>query len=230
MTKSVSLNRECTPAIQDYLKAIYTLQPRGAVSTSALAAQLGDIRLPSVTGMIKRLAELGLVTHEPYQGVVLTANGEQAALAVVRYHRLLELFLVKELGYSWDEVHEEAEALEHHISEKFARRIAERLGDPAFDPHGDPIPASDGSLPCQACQPLTELPIGARASVVRVATQDAARLRYIGALGVIPGAQIEITAVAPFDGPISVRTATTVEPLDRRIAHAIHVAPIQTGG
>jgi DtxR family transcriptional regulator, Mn-dependent transcriptional regulator len=179
--------------------------------------------------MIKRLAELGLVTHEPYQGVRLTATGERVALAVLRHHRLIELFLVNELGYGWDEVHEEAEALEHYISEKFATRIAERMGDPAFDPHGDPIPAKDGSLPCQASQPLTALSIGTRASVVRVGTQDAARLRYIAELGVVPGAHIEVMAVAPFDGPISVRTPTTVQAFDRRLADAIHVVLLPGG-
>jgi DtxR family Mn-dependent transcriptional regulator len=227
MTELFVLNSHYTPAIQDYLKAIYLLQREyGAVTTSALAGQLGDIRLPSVSGMIKRLAELGLVTHEPYQGVRLTPTGERVALGVLRHHRLIELFLVTELGYGWDEVHEEAEALEHYISDKFAARIAERMGDPAFDPHGDPIPTQDGTLPCQASQPLTELSIGARASVVRVGTQDAARLRYIAELGMVPGAQIEIMAIAPFEGPISVRTPKTVQAFDRRLANTIHVAPL----
>jgi DtxR family transcriptional regulator, Mn-dependent transcriptional regulator len=230
MTELLALNRQYTPAIQDYLKAIYLLQREsGEVSTSALAGQLGDIRPPSVSGMIKRLAELDLVTHAPYQGVRLTATGERVALAVLRHHRLIELYLVNELGYGWDEVHEEAEALEHYISEKFAARIAERLGDPAFDPHGDPIPSKDGKLPAQNSQPLSELSIGTRASVVRVGAQDAAHLRYIAALGLIPGAQIEVTAVAPFDGPISVRTPITVQAFDRHLANAIHVAPLPGG-
>jgi DtxR family transcriptional regulator, Mn-dependent transcriptional regulator len=229
MTELLALKQQYTPAVQDYLKAIYLLQQEsGEVSTSALAEQLGDIRPPSVSGMIKRLAELGLVTHEPYQGVRLTVTGERVALAVLRHHRLIELFLVNELGYGWDEVHEEAEALEHYISEKFATRIAERLGDPAFDPHGDPIPSKDGRLPAQTSQPLSELSIGTRASVVRVGTQDAARLRYIAALGLIPGAQIEVTAVAPFEGPISVRTPTTVQAFDRHLANTIHVAPLHS--
>lgn len=227
MALTESLNGRLTPAIQDYLKAIYTLQQEwDEVSTSALATQVGDVKTPSVTGMIKRLAELGLVTHTPYQGVRLTAVGERVALEVLRHHRLLELFLVKELGYGWDEVHEEADALEHYISEKFEARIAARLGDPAFDPHGDPIPSADGTLPSQTGQRLTELDVGTRAHVVRVGIQDPARLRYIADLGVVPGALIEITAVAPFQGPISVRTPLTVQPLDWRLAYAIHVTPL----
>jgi DtxR family Mn-dependent transcriptional regulator len=179
--------------------------------------------------MIKRLAELALVTHTPYQGVHLTPEGELVALEVLRHHRLLELFLVKELGYSWDEVHEEADALEHYISEKLEAWIAARLGHPAFDPHGDPIPSTDGTLPCQAGRRLTELEVGARAHVVRVGTQDPARLRYVADLGVVPGAPIEITAVAPFEGPISVRTALSVQALDWRLAHTIHVTPLPGG-
>lgn len=213
-----------TPAVEDYLKAIYTLQQDiGEVSTSNLAEQLGGLKPASVTGMVKRLAELHLVTHTPYQGVRLTPLGERVALEVVRHHRLLELYLVEALGYNWDEVHEEAEILEHYISEKFEARIAAQLGDPTFDPHGDPIPTLTGALPLRTEQRLADLPLGTTACVVRVQDQHADRLRYIATLGIVPSAQIEVIAVAPFDGPISVRVNTVTHPLDRRLARRIFV-------
>jgi DtxR family transcriptional regulator, Mn-dependent transcriptional regulator len=213
-----------TPAVEDYLKAIYALQQEsGEVSTSQLAEQLGGLKPSSVTGMIKRLAELNLLMHTPYQGVRLTPIGERVALEVVRHHRLLELFLVEALGYSWDEVHEEAEILEHYISEKLEARIAARLGDPNFDPHGDPIPTLHGALPDRAEQRLADLAPNATARVVRVVDQHAERLRYIAGLGIIPGAELRVTAVAPFDGPLSVLIKDELQPLDRRLARTIFV-------
>lgn len=140
-----------TPSMEDYLRAIYLLQQQhGEVTTSALSEQLGGFKPGSVTGMIKKLAELELVDYTPYQGVRLTAAGQKIALEVIRHHRLLELYLVQALGYSWDEVHEEADALEHYISEKLEARIAAHLGQPTFDPHGDPIPDEDGVLPLRS--------------------------------------------------------------------------------
>lgn len=216
-----------TPTVEDYLKAIYTLQQDSPdVSTSLLAEQLGGLKPASVTGMVKKLAELNLVTHTPYQGVRLTSVGERIALEVVRHHRLIELYLVEALGYSWDEVHEEAEILEHYISEKFEARIAACLGDPSFDPHGDPIPTADGSLPDRTEQRLADLEPGAVVQVVRVRDQHAERLRYVASLGIVPGARLKITAVAPFDAPISVRIADSVQPLDRRLARNIFVTAL----
>lgn len=215
-----------TPTIEDYVKAIYTLQQQGDdVTTSLLGAQLGGLKPGTVTGMLKKLADLHFVTYTPYHGVRLTQAGQQVALEIVRHHRLLELYLVRALGYSWDEVHEEAEILEHYISEKFEARIAAQLGDPDFDPHGDPIPTLDGSLPDRNDAVLADLPVGARAQIVRVRDQHAERLRYLQSLGLVPGAPIEVVAVAPFDGPISVRVGDTVHPLDRRVTRKIFVAP-----
>lgn len=212
-----------TPAIEDYLKAIYNLQQQGGVvSTSMLGEQRGS-KPGSVTGMIKKLAEMNLVQHTPYQGVQLTAAGERVALEVIRHHRLIELYLVEALGYSWDEVHEEAERLEHVISEKLEARIAARLGHPSFDPHGDPIPTIDGELPQTDDLRLADLKVAERARIVRMRDQSAERLRYLADLGLVPGADVEVTASAPFDGPLSLRIGDETHALDRRMARTIEV-------
>jgi DtxR family Mn-dependent transcriptional regulator len=211
-----------TPAIEDYLKAIYTLQQQGAVTTSLLGEQRGS-KPGSVTGMVKKLAEMNLVRHTPYQGVELTPAGERIALEVIRHHRLLELYLVEALGYSWDEVHEEAEKLEHHISEKLEARIAAHLGHPSFDPHGDPIPTLEGKLPHSDDLRLSDLRVAEQARVVRMRDQSAERLRYLADLGLVPGAAVEVTGSAPFDGPISLRVGAAVHALDRRMARTIEV-------
>jgi DtxR family transcriptional regulator, Mn-dependent transcriptional regulator len=212
-----------TPAIEDYLKAIYTLghtQPQ--VTTTLLAEHLG-FKPASVTGMLKTMADLNLVAYTPYHGVVLTAAGERIALEVVRHHRLIELYLVEALGYGWDEVHDEAERLEHHISEKLEARIAARLGQPDFDPHGDPIPTLEGNLPADAAARLADLGVGERGTITRVRDQHPDRLRYLADLGLVPGATLEVVASAPFDGPISVRIGDAIHPLDRRIAREIYI-------
>jgi DtxR family transcriptional regulator, Mn-dependent transcriptional regulator len=212
-----------TPAIEDYLKAIYTIQhQQGVVTTSLLGEQRGS-KPGSGTGMIKKLAEMNLVQHTPYQGVLLTPAGERIALEVIRHHRLLELYLVEALGYSWDEVHEEAEKLEHHISEKLEARIAAHLGHPTFDPHGDPIPTLEGELPRSEDLRLADLGVAERARVIRMRDQSAERLRYLADLGLVPGALLEVTASAPFDGPISLCLGGAAHALDRRMARTIEV-------
>lgn len=213
-----------TPNMEDYLKAIYLLQQHGKeVSTSLLGEQLGGFKPGSVTGMIKKLAELQLVAHTPYQGVRLTPAGEKIALEVLRHHRLIELYLVEALGYSWDEVHEEAEELEHYISEKLEARIAAHLGQPTVDPHGDPIPTLDGEIADGDHIRLSDLPVGTPRHIVRVIDQDAARLRYLADLGLMPGTLIEVREAAPFDGPLSLQIGEQVQPIDRRLAHTILV-------
>jgi DtxR family Mn-dependent transcriptional regulator len=177
--------------------------------------------------MLKTLADLQLIRYEPYRGVELTETGKQIALEIVRHHRLIELYLVKALGFSWDEVHDEAEVLEHFISERLEARIAAYLGDPTHDPHGDPIPALDGTLPDSSAQSLANLPEKAHAQIVRVSDQDGERLRYIAKLGLVPGAQVRIIESAPFDGPISVQVAGTVHAVDRRLARMILIEEIQ---
>lgn len=228
MTESAEHNftgKRVSPAVEDYLKAIYILKHNNAkVTTSLLAEHLG-FKPASVTGMLKTLAELNLVFYTPYRGVELTPAGEKIALEVVRHHRLIELYLVEALGYSWDEVHDEAELLEHHISEKLEARIAARLGHPSFDPHGDPIPTLEGTLPEGSDRPLSDVPIGEGGVIVRVSDQNPDRLRYLADLGIVPGATVEVTASAPFDGPVSVQSGDTVHALDRRLARTIYLAP-----
>jgi DtxR family Mn-dependent transcriptional regulator len=210
-------------AIEDYLKAIYALQQEhDQVSTSLLAKQLA-LTLPSVTGMLQKLARLDLVAYTPYRGVVLTEQGLRVALEVLRHHRLLELFLVESLGYSWEEVHEEAEVLEHVLSERLEARIAARLGHPTVDPHGDPIPFPDGTLPTTVGQSLVDVPLGAQAQIVRVTSQAPEHLRYLAALGLVPGTVVTVRARAPFDGPLTIGVGDTNHPLDSRIARALLV-------
>jgi DtxR family Mn-dependent transcriptional regulator len=219
-----ALKARISPAIEDYLKAIYTLElTNPQVTTSLLAEHIG-FKPASVTGMLKTLAELNLVSYTPYHGVELTVAGRRIALEVVRHHRLIELYLVEALGYSWDEVHDEAEALEHVISEKLEARIAARLGHPSFDPHGDPIPTLEGTLPAGDDVSLAGLSVGDTAEIVRVCDQHPERLRYLADLGLVPGANLEVIASAPFDGPVSVRIGGMVHPLDRRLAREIYVA------
>jgi DtxR family Mn-dependent transcriptional regulator len=222
--ESSALKERISPAIENYLKAIYSLKITHAQVTTSLLAEHIGVKPASVTGMLKTLADLRLVSYTPYRGVELTAAGTRVALEVVRHHRLIELYLVQALGYSWDEVHDEAEALEHVISEKLEARIAARLGHPAFDPHGDPIPTIEGTLPTGDDISLAALPVGASGDIVRVCDQHPDRLRYLAELGLVPGANLEVVASAPFDGPISVRIAGMVHPLDRRIAREIYIA------
>lgn len=222
MTEADEQNR-ITPAIEDYLKAIYALQQQGGLVTTSLLGEQRGSKPGSVTGMVKKLAEMNLVTHTPYQGVRLTAAGERVALEVIRHHRLLELYLVEALGYSWDEVHEEAEKLEHHISEKLEARIAARLGHPTFDPHGDPIPSLEGVLPASHDVRLADLTVTDHGRIVRVRDQSADRLRYLADLGLVPGATVKVLASAPFDGPITVRLNAADHALDRRMARTIEV-------
>jgi DtxR family transcriptional regulator, Mn-dependent transcriptional regulator len=215
-----------SPAIEDYLKAIYVLhQEHGQVTTSLLAERLG-FAPPSVTGMLQKLAKLDLVSYTPYYGVALTDRGQRIALEVLRHHRLLEMFLVKELGYSWEEVHAEAEVLEHVISEQLEARIAAHLGHPTADPHGDPIPSADGTLPACPYLPLAHLSVGAAGQIARVTDQRPDHLRYLADLGLVPGAVVTVQARAPFDGPLTLGTGEAVHHLDIRMARAILVQDI----
>lgn len=194
-----------TEAVEDFLKVTYLLQRQyDPVPTSALASELG-IKPPSVTEMAKKLAENGLLEYEKYKGIRLTEPGRRIALEVVRHHRLLEMFLTQALGYSWDEVHEEADRLEHVISEQFESRIAAALGYPNHDPHGDPIPDLDGSVPIRQLVPLTDMPTHLPFIVCRITDQSAEALRYLEKLGLVLGAEVIVTAHDPFDGPIHIR-------------------------
>jgi len=212
-----------TEAVEDYLKTIYLVETeRGAVTTVELAARM-KISAPSVTGMLKKLAELKLVKHEPYHGAVLTAAGRKIALEVIRHHRLLELYLAEALGYSWDKVHDEAEKLEHHISEEFEDKIAALLGDPVTDPHGDPIPAKDGTIPPQNTVRLPDADAGESVLVTRVTAQNAEQLTYLGSLGIRPKANVTLVAKAPFDGPVHLRVGTASHHVGLNLARHIFI-------
>jgi DtxR family Mn-dependent transcriptional regulator len=193
-------------AVQDYAKAIYSLhrQAEEPVSTSAIAARL-DVSAASASAMVKRLEALGLVSRRPYHGVELTAAGIRVALAVIRHHRLLELYLAEALGMPWDRVHEEAEVLEHAISPELSELIAEKLGNPTHDPHGDPIPTVDGEIEEGSSRPLAELEPGEQGLFTRVSDSDSEMLRYLSERGIAPGDRFEVLERQPFDGPLLVR-------------------------
>src|SRR6476661_7487526 len=196
-----------TRSVEDYLKAIYRLTTAGQPATTSDIANLLDLSPPSVSGMVKRLSEQGLLEHLPYRGVVLTADGRRLALRTVRRHRLIEAYLVAYLGYSWDAVHDEAERLEHAISDELAERMAAALGNPGVDPHGDPIPTADGDVAEIAGIPLSDAPAGAAMEIRRVNEHEAERLRYLAALGLVPGAVVTVADRQPFDGPLLLHTA-----------------------
>jgi DtxR family transcriptional regulator, Mn-dependent transcriptional regulator len=215
-------------SVEDYLKAIYQLQREGgAVSTTDLAHVL-HITSASVTGMLKRLAveTPPLVTYHRYRGVSLTAEGERLALATIRRHRLLELFLQRALDYPWDEVHAEAERLEHAISEQFEDRIAAWLGNPAVDPHGDPIPTKQGTLVSAPCRRLSDLADGEAGTVMSIADEEPALLRYAAEKGLVPGASVQVAGRLPFGGPLVVSVGERpAEPLGKAITDSICVSP-----
>jgi DtxR family transcriptional regulator, Mn-dependent transcriptional regulator len=201
-----------SPQIEDYLKAVYLLKERtGEATTNGIAEELG-LKPASVTGMIKKLARLKLLRHNPYRGVALTEAGRRAALHVIRHHRLLETFLVQELGYSWDEVHEEADRLEHFISESLEEKMADRLGDPLVDPHGDPIPGRDGEVAPSGQRTLLELREGESALIQRVAGKGPL-LKHAGEMGLRPQVRIKLIQAEPYGGSLQVE----VEDAERRI-------------
>lgn len=217
---------DLTVAAQDYLKAIYALESAGErVTTSALAGRMG-VSPPSATAMAKRLAELGLVERAPYRGVALTDEGRRGALEVLRHHRLLERYLVDRLGLSLDEVHAEAELLEHALSEELEAKIDAELGYPTRDPHGDPIPDRHLHVPEARERTLCELDVRDRASVVRVPDDDPELLRYLAELGLVPGSEIELVSLAPFAGPVTVRTTSGDHAISRELADRIAVADV----
>ena len=216
-------------AIEDYAKSIYSLQQRaggGAVSTNALAQRCG-VTPASASAMVKKLAERGLAIHEPYHGVRLTEQGERLALEMLRHHRLLELYLAEHLDVPWDRVHEEADALEHVLSEDLEARIAAKLGDPTHDPHGDPIPDRDLVIDEGQTESLDGLPVGSRGRFVRVSDSDSEMLRYLSGLGIRVGDELEVLDRQPFDGPCTVRFATRTHVLGLSLCSAMRVTRAQ---
>src|SRR6266576_299277 len=218
------LQHEMSSAVEDYAKAIYALQRRGggAVSTNELAERLG-VTAASASGMVKRLDELGLVSHEPYRGVRLTPDGLRLALEVIRHHRLLELYLAEQLGVPWERVHEEAEVLEHVLSEELEELIAAKLGNPTRDPHGDPIPTPDLRMVEPDTVALDALETGARGTFVRVSDSDPEMLRYLAERGIAPGDDFEVVDKQPFGGPLFVRFGAEMHVVGGQLAAAMRV-------
>jgi DtxR family transcriptional regulator, Mn-dependent transcriptional regulator len=209
--------------VEDYAKAIYALQRgEGAVSTTALAERLG-VTAASASGMVRKLDEHGLVTHAPYRGVRLTETGTRLALEVLRHHRLLELYLSESLGVPWDRVHEEAEVLEHVLSEDLEALIAAKLGHPTHDPHGDPIPSADLQLPDEPTQSLAELDPGTQGTFVRVSDSDPEMLRYLAERKIAPGAEVRVEDKQPFGGPLFVAINDETHVLGGTLAAAMRV-------
>ena len=213
-------------AVEDYAKAIYALQSRARgepVSTNDLADRLG-VTPASASAMAKKLAELGLADHVPYRGTTLTAEGQRLALEVLRHHRLLELYLAEHLGVPWDRVHEEAEALEHVLSEYLESRIAAKLGDPKVDPHGDPIPTASLAIEEGDTRSLADLRPGDRGRFIRMSDSDPEMLRYLHERGIGIGESLEVLDVQPFDGPMTVRVGDDLHTLGGGLARAMRVS------
>ncbi len=215
---------KASEAIEDYAKAIHALsgRGRGPIGTSSLAERLG-VSPGTVTAMLKRMDALGLLRYEPYKGVELTAAGERLALEVIRHHRLIESYLAAALGMPWDRVHDEAEVLEHYISEELEQRMAAALGDPSHDPHGDPIPSPELELEQEETRSLVDLEPGETGIFVRVSDADPGMLRYLGERGIAPGDRLEVIERQPFDGPLSVRFGDRSFALGGGLARAMRV-------
>jgi DtxR family Mn-dependent transcriptional regulator len=215
-----------TPPVEDYLKAIYGFELAGdAASTTGIAQRLA-IAPASVTGMVRRLADQGLVAHEPYRGVRLTDIGRRAALRTIRRHRVIEAYLVRSLGYSWDAVHDEAERMEHSASDELIDRMAAAIGEPLTDPHGAPIPTRDGRVDERHHVTLAEVEVGASARIVRVEDEDAGLLRYLTSLGIQPNVVVRVTGRAPYDGPLDVEIRGRQRHLGAALASRLQVETV----
>lgn len=213
-------------SVEDYLKTIYKLQGQRAASTTEIARAL-DVSSASVTNMVKRLAKMGLVQYESYRGVMLTEAGEKIALEIIRHHRLLETYLKEVMDYPWEQMHEEAEHLEHHISEDFEDKIDELLGYPTHDPHGHPIPTRDGEVVETLVEPLAEVEPGQTVAIRRLSDTDAELLHYLEEIGLLPGAEVTAVEKAPFNGPLTLRIGETEEIIGHEIARNIFVTPVE---
>jgi DtxR family Mn-dependent transcriptional regulator len=210
-----------TRSVEDYLKVIYHLSSQGGfAATSDIAASL-DVSPPSVSGMVKRLSETGLIEHVPYRGVQLTNQGRRAALKMIRRHRVLEVYLTQQLGYDWDGVHDEAERLEHAVSDELIERMAGALGDPRYDPHGAPIPTAAGEIEETDLTALADARVGAVLELRQVGTEDPARLRYLAEQGLVPGTILTVSDRQPFNGPTTVALEAGTRVVGRELAQLL---------
>jgi DtxR family Mn-dependent transcriptional regulator len=221
---AATINDSLTRSVEDYLKAIYQLSPEGRAASTSEIAHLLALSPPSVTGMVKRLSEQGLLEHVPYRGVQLTDEGRRAALRMVRRHRLIEAYLVDFLGYTWDTVHDEAERLEHAVSDTLVERMAGALGNPDFDPHGDPIPSADGSVHELSGISLSEVPVGQTVAIHRVQESQPDRLRYMASLGLKPGVRITVVDRQPFDELVTIEVDGHRHVIGRELSQVLQCA------
>jgi DtxR family Mn-dependent transcriptional regulator len=215
-----------TAPVEDYLKAIYAIgRGNGPAATNEIAQRLA-IAPASVSGMVRRLAEQGLLAYERYRGVKLTDSGRRAALRTLRRHRVIEAYLAKALDYPWDRVHAEAERLEHAASDELIDRMAATIGEPEFDPHGAPIPTREGAVDETVYKSLGDLEVGASGSVVRVADEDPEMLRYLAELSIVPGKRVTVRARAPYDGPITLLVGRQELSIGPALAAQVLVSPM----
>ena len=212
---------DLTRSVEDYLKAIYHLSRQGGfAATGDIATELA-LSPPSVTGMVKRLSEAGLIEHEPYHGVQLTRQGRSAALRTIRRHRILEVYLTRKLGYDWDSVHEEAERLEHAVSDDLIERMSRAVGEPRYDPHGAPIPTAAGDIEEAKLLTLADAAEGVTVELRQVEDGDPARLRYLADQGLVPGTRLTVVEHQPFNGPVTVRIGTQTRVVGRELASSV---------
>ncbi len=213
--------------VEDYLKAIYDLAGKtGTASTNDVAARLG-VAPASVTGMIRRLSGQGLIEYERYRGVRLNDSGRAVALRTIRRHRVIETYLTEVLGYAWDRVHDEAERLEHAASDELVERMATALGNPTADPHGAPIPTADGRVDERKHGTLADLEVGTRARMVRVSDKNPGLLRYLAEIDLTPGAEVQVLARAPFDGPLTLQVGSTESVVGQGLAEQVMVEEVE---
>jgi DtxR family Mn-dependent transcriptional regulator len=223
MSESIETAPHVTHAMEDYLKAVYRLLEAGSPATTQALAEELNITGPSVTNMVKRLHALRLLKHTRYQGVELTPAGEKIALEVIRHHRLLELYLAETLGYGWDEVHDEAEKLEHHMSDDLEARMDSALGFPTHDPHGDPIPSREGKIAPGTALMLRHAHPHIPLAVARVSDRDPELLRYLGSLQLVPGARVVVIDRLPFDDLLRIRIDGAEHVVGKQLAEAVFV-------
>jgi DtxR family transcriptional regulator, Mn-dependent transcriptional regulator len=216
-------------SVEDYLKVIYHLSSEGGFATTSDIAAMLTVAPPSVSGMVKRLSETGLIEHVPYRGVQLTAQGRRAALRMIRRHRVIEVYLTQRLGYDWDDVHQEAERLEHAVSDDLIERMARALGDPHYDPHGAPIPTVEGEIEETELMSLADAAVGAVVEVRQVDDTDSARLRYLAEQGLTPGTRLTVTERQPFNGPTIVRLGggEEVRVVGQELARTLFCRPVE---
>ncbi|HJS44268.1 MAG TPA: metal-dependent transcriptional regulator [Gemmatimonadales bacterium] len=212
------MSEQLTRSVEDYLKSVFHLTNQGGFATTSGIAGMLEVAPPSVSGMMKRLSETGLIEHVPYRGVQLTPQGRRAALQMIRRHRILEVYLTSKLGYDWGDVHVEAERLEHAVSDKLIERMAEALGEPRYDPHGAPIPTAAGEIEEAELVTLADMPVGSTVVLRQVGDEDPARLHYLAEQGLTPGARMAVVERQPFNGPTSVRLGMEMRVVGRELA------------